>query len=225
MNMTYHMTLQQEINKQLSRLDKLLFNYDTPWLKGGFFDGLDRFYNELKTWGWEDYEKNFSSFTLKYDYGRDNCLLFCGKFEDADSSWFKLFDLYEDKYTTFFVGEVLFTKLSEFINTYHLQTPATIISINHPDPNTTTTSVIENIQHDPTVLNLSTDLLKCGWSISGTPTANYAVMKKETPNSTSIVEIEMIPPHVNVRLNKNTTLTDTAAWEAFYQRYLNDYEY
>jgi hypothetical protein len=242
-----YMTLQQDINRQLDRLDRLLCSETQPKIKSAtsypdFFFGFDAFYYELVSHGWLTEHHSPTSFILSYGYPTDNCMYFYGWFESSSTALFQFVDYNGATMMKMDRNTITFASLHAFTTENNLFSPRDCIYKFHPDLNTTPTPVIPvdttiapTISHDPATIPIISDhpthtpsleeniidsLINNGWTHVFDPNTTYITMVKQIGINYSTATIHIEGNQITVQLNKTSTFSNEIDWGRFFQRYL-----
>jgi hypothetical protein len=132
-----YMTLQQVIDRQLDRLDRLLCS-DRPGpvsRVSEYTDSSSRFEvlcTELVSHGWEMEVRDNVSFVSKFVYETSNYIHFYGRLISEDEASFQFIDYYRDKRNEMAVQTIPFSNLVDFIRMNNLLNPIEFVHQHHP---------------------------------------------------------------------------------------------
>jgi hypothetical protein len=240
-----YMTLQQNINRQLDRLDRLLCSdHPTPVKRvseySDYFRGLDVLYDELLSYGWKENLRGPASFVLKIIYENANYMYFCGSFKSKFEACFQFIDYYKGIRNEMAVQIIPFSELIEFINTNNLFNPTACVCQHHPEispgnvhlneidhaetpiiPNDHATEyIIPSTTNDSMPDKILQSLQYDGWQEMPGSTATILFLQKRGSTNYSTVKITLDSDNMTVELNKIATFNNETDWGTFYTRYL-----
>jgi hypothetical protein len=132
-----YMTLQQVIDRQLDRLDRLLCT-DYPGQVSklsqytDYSIGFGVLCSELENHGWKLEVRDHVSFVLKFEYETSNYIHLYGIKINDDEASFQFIDYYKGNRNEMAAQTISFSYLVDFITTNNLLNPIVFVRQHHP---------------------------------------------------------------------------------------------
>jgi hypothetical protein len=222
-----YMTLQQDIDRQLDRLDKLLCSENQPKVRRAieyknYTQGFDAFFYELVSYKWTKSDKSMDAFTLEHKY-LTGCICFFGWYINPDIANFQFIDYHDDGTNKMEIQTIPFEKLHEYMTTYKLYNPDECVYQLHPELNPAPTPVIPDTPlpyNGPTPMSIAQNLLSSGWEIQTGSIPTTVIMYKRVNSCDSNLVISFHDQQIRFQLNKIANFDNPHDLQSFYDRYL-----